>query len=97
MPNLQIFFSSPLESYVTVSSIARTTAHISYNIIKVIEISLWSSLTPTFFNFLFADPHVPSQINRIISHPEQPVTITAHEDRHIRFFDNNTGEQTTMG
>jgi len=41
---------------------------------------------------LTEDPHVPSQINRIISHPEQPVTITAHEDRHIRFFDNNTGK-----
>ncbi|XP_067140561.1 striatin-3-like isoform X2 [Centruroides vittatus] len=32
------------------------------------------------------------QINRIISHPTLPVTVTAHEDRHIRFFDNNTGQ-----
>jgi len=38
------------------------------------------------------EPGVASQINRIVSHPEQPVTITAHEDRHIRFFDNNTGK-----
>ena len=33
-----------------------------------------------------------SQINRVISHPTLPVSITAHEDRHIRFFDNNTGK-----
>jgi len=32
------------------------------------------------------------QINRIISHPTLPLTITAHEDRHIRFYDNNTGK-----
>ncbi|XP_076464656.1 striatin-3-like isoform X8 [Babylonia areolata] len=33
-----------------------------------------------------------NQINCIINHPTMPVTITAHEDRHIRFFDNNTGK-----
>jgi len=32
------------------------------------------------------------QINRLISHPTLPLTITAHEDRHIRFYDNNTGK-----
>jgi len=31
------------------------------------------------------------QINRMVSHPTLPLTITAHEDRHLRFFDNNTG------
>ncbi|XP_055600207.1 striatin-3 isoform X3 [Uranotaenia lowii] len=30
-------------------------------------------------------------INKVISHPTLPVTITAHEDRHIRFWDNTTG------
>uniref|UniRef100_A0A1L8DXR1 Putative cell-cycle nuclear protein n=1 Tax=Nyssomyia neivai TaxID=330878 RepID=A0A1L8DXR1_9DIPT len=30
-------------------------------------------------------------INRVISHPLLPVTITAHEDRHIRFWDNTSG------
>ena len=30
--------------------------------------------------------------NRVVSHPTLPITIIAHEDRHIRFFDNNTGE-----
>jgi len=31
------------------------------------------------------------QINRVVSHPTLPLTITAHEDHHLRFFDNNTG------
>lgn len=39
----------------------------------------------------FSDTNNSNQINRIITHPTRPVTITAHEDRHIRFFDNNTG------
>ncbi|KFB39236.1 AGAP008755-PA-like protein [Anopheles sinensis] len=30
-------------------------------------------------------------INKVISHPTLPLTITAHEDRHIRFWDNATG------
>ena len=30
----------------------------------------------------------------MVSHPTLPITITAHEDRHIRFFDNKTGKQT---
>ncbi|XP_064484643.1 striatin-3-like isoform X1 [Ornithodoros turicata] len=32
------------------------------------------------------------QINCVVSHPTLPLTVTAHEDRHIRFFDNNTGK-----
>ena len=27
----------------------------------------------------------------MLSHPTLPLTITAHEDRHIRFYDNTTG------
>nr|XP_057914308.1 striatin-like isoform X1 [Doryrhamphus excisus] len=34
----------------------------------------------------------PSHINKILSHPTLPITITAQEDRHIKFFDNNTGK-----
>lgn len=30
-------------------------------------------------------------INKVISHPTLPIVITAHEDRHIRFWDTNTG------
>ncbi|XP_061083741.1 striatin-like isoform X1 [Conger conger] len=32
------------------------------------------------------------QINKVLSHPTLPITITAQEDRHINFFDNNTGK-----
>ncbi|OWF35740.1 Striatin-3 [Mizuhopecten yessoensis] len=38
------------------------------------------------------DAGVSNQINKVVNHPTLPVTITAHEDRHIRFFDNNTGK-----
>lgn len=31
-------------------------------------------------------------INKVISHPTLPITITAHEDRHIRFWDNISGK-----
>ncbi|XP_048378591.1 striatin-3-like isoform X3 [Stegostoma tigrinum] len=33
-----------------------------------------------------------NQINRVVSHPKLPITITAHDDRCIRFFDNKTGK-----
>lgn len=33
-----------------------------------------------------------NHINRVISHPTLPVTLTAHEDRHIKFFDNKMGK-----
>ncbi|KAI6227112.1 hypothetical protein M3Y95_00692300 [Aphelenchoides besseyi] len=32
------------------------------------------------------------EINKILSHPTMPVTITAGTDRRIRYFDNNTGK-----
>lgn len=35
---------------------------------------------------------VPCQINKVLSHPTLPITITAQEDRHIKFFDNNSGK-----
>ena len=42
--------------------------------------------------FVSADNSPSTQINKVVSHPTLPLTVTAHEDRHIRFFDNNTGE-----
>lgn len=39
------------------------------------------------------DAPLGNQINRVVSHPTLPITVTAHEDRHIKFFDNNTGKQ----
>ncbi|KAL1489800.1 hypothetical protein ABEB36_013732 [Hypothenemus hampei] len=32
------------------------------------------------------------KIYKIVCHPTLPLTITAHEDRHIRFWDNNSGK-----
>ncbi|KAM9356162.1 striatin-3 isoform 2-T2 [Pholidichthys leucotaenia] len=32
-----------------------------------------------------------NHINKVVSHPTLPVTITAHEDRHIKFYDNKSG------
>uniref|UniRef100_A0A8C7I8U3 Striatin n=1 Tax=Oncorhynchus kisutch TaxID=8019 RepID=A0A8C7I8U3_ONCKI len=37
-------------------------------------------------------PGTRCQINKVLSHPTLPITITAEEDRHIKFFDNNTGK-----
>ncbi|MED6268248.1 hypothetical protein CHARACLAT_020373 [Characodon lateralis] len=37
-------------------------------------------------------PESPCKINQVLSHPTLPITITAQEDRHIQFFDNNTGK-----
>lgn len=37
-------------------------------------------------------PGTPCQINKVLSHPTLPITITAQEDRHIKFFDNNSGK-----
>uniref|UniRef100_A0A8C8D8I9 Striatin-3 n=1 Tax=Oncorhynchus tshawytscha TaxID=74940 RepID=A0A8C8D8I9_ONCTS len=31
-----------------------------------------------------------NHINKVVSHPTLPVTITAHEDRNIKFFDNKS-------
>ena len=42
--------------------------------------------------FVLADNSPSTQINKVVSHPTLPLTVTAHEDRHIRFFDNNTGK-----
>ncbi|XP_029585615.1 striatin-3 [Salmo trutta] len=33
-----------------------------------------------------------NHINKVVSHPTLPVTITAHEDRDIKFFDNKSGK-----
>ena len=33
------------------------------------------------------------RINRLISHPSQPIIITAHDDRKIRYFDSNSGKE----
>uniref|UniRef100_A0A7N6B2V4 Striatin n=1 Tax=Anabas testudineus TaxID=64144 RepID=A0A7N6B2V4_ANATE len=41
---------------------------------------------------LSLESSTPCQINKVLSHPTLPITITAQEDRHIKFFDNNSGK-----
>lgn len=41
---------------------------------------------------IFVEDGGNNQINCVVNHPTLPVTITAHEDRNIRFFDNTTGK-----
>ncbi|XP_034040835.1 striatin-like isoform X3 [Thalassophryne amazonica] len=38
------------------------------------------------------EPGFPCQINKVLSHPTLPITITAQDDRHIKFFDNTSGK-----
>ena len=45
--------------------------------------------------FSYQDPvsgQAVGPITAVLSHPTLPLTITGHEDRHIRFYDNNTGQ-----
>ncbi|KAA8594324.1 hypothetical protein FQN60_005158, partial [Etheostoma spectabile] len=56
--------------------------------------------TPTSVAFVATDPNQvvvsfdagSELINRVVSHPSEPVSITAHENRTIRFLDNKTGK-----
>lgn len=50
---------------------------------------LVSLISPMFFPSCLLGP---TQINQVVSHPNQPLTITAHDDRGIRFLDSRTGE-----
>ena len=52
----------------------------------------WWELYQLFLVVMVTEYPMRSQVNRIVCHPTLPVTITAHEDRHIRFFDNNSGK-----
>ncbi len=33
-----------------------------------------------------------NHIYKVVTHPTLPITVTAHEDRQIKFFDNKSGE-----
>ncbi|NXK24707.1 STRN4 protein, partial [Arenaria interpres] len=63
------------------------------------------SLSPLFSQSMVSPPPSPSrppspatrwplsggsQVNQVVSHPSQPLTITASDDRGIRFLDNRT-------
>uniref|UniRef100_A0A673MLH9 Striatin, calmodulin binding protein 3 n=1 Tax=Sinocyclocheilus rhinocerous TaxID=307959 RepID=A0A673MLH9_9TELE len=45
----------------------------------------------TFFCVVAAIPF-GNHINKVVTHPTLPITVTAHEDRHIKFFDNKSGQ-----
>uniref|UniRef100_A0A3Q1AXU5 Striatin n=1 Tax=Amphiprion ocellaris TaxID=80972 RepID=A0A3Q1AXU5_AMPOC len=45
-----------------------------------------------WMNLICGSTDAPCRINKVLSHPTLPITITAQEDRHIQFFDNNTGK-----
>ena len=47
-----------------------------------------------FLPYFLQDGSDVGTITKVVSHPTLPLTITAHEDRHIRFFDNKSGKQT---
>lgn len=51
-----------------------------------------ASFALTFDLHLYSSD-APCQINKVLSHPTLPITVTAQEDRHIRFFDNTTGNR----
>uniref|UniRef100_A0A672LZF4 Striatin-3-like n=1 Tax=Sinocyclocheilus grahami TaxID=75366 RepID=A0A672LZF4_SINGR len=44
----------------------------------------------TFFCVVAAIPF-GNHINKVVTHPTLPITVTAHEDRNIKFFDNKSG------
>uniref|UniRef100_A0A8C6SZ10 Striatin n=1 Tax=Neogobius melanostomus TaxID=47308 RepID=A0A8C6SZ10_9GOBI len=53
------------------------------------EIGLFNMETSQYRSHLNS---TPSHINKVLSHPTLPITITAQEDRHIKFYDNNSGK-----
>ncbi|XP_027027950.2 striatin-3 isoform X1 [Tachysurus fulvidraco] len=65
----------------------------SYNTGKVIIYDLETS-QPIMECSTQRDSTLPfgNHINKVVSHPTLPVTITAHEDRHIKFYDNKSGK-----
>uniref|UniRef100_A0A8C8DA23 Striatin-3 n=1 Tax=Oncorhynchus tshawytscha TaxID=74940 RepID=A0A8C8DA23_ONCTS len=60
----------------------------SFNTGNAVIYDLETSQTAVVFAALPAANH----INKVVSHPTLPVTITAHEDRNIKFFDNKSGK-----
>lgn len=60
--------------------------------VLLLSLFLLVSLIPPPLDFCFLSCSGPTQINQVVSHPSQPLTITAHDDRGIRFLDNRTGE-----
>lgn len=56
------------------------------------NIGIFSLETHQLLLRLDSEPGPDRGINQVLSHPTMPLTISAEEDRHIRFYDNNTGK-----
>uniref|UniRef100_A0A8C6TF75 Striatin n=1 Tax=Neogobius melanostomus TaxID=47308 RepID=A0A8C6TF75_9GOBI len=56
------------------------------------NICIFSLETHQLLLRLDSEPGAERGINQVLSHPTMPLTISAEEDRHIRFYDNNTGK-----
>uniref|UniRef100_A0AAZ3P586 Striatin N-terminal domain-containing protein n=1 Tax=Oncorhynchus tshawytscha TaxID=74940 RepID=A0AAZ3P586_ONCTS len=52
---------------------------------------LWETLC-CFFAFPSCSGILGELINCVVSHPSEPISITAHENRTIRYLDNKTGK-----
>jgi len=62
-------------------------AVVSHHNGKVVLYDLETGKTPV----MLADDD-GGRVNYCITHPTMPITITAHDDRHIKFFDNVSGK-----
>ncbi|KAJ3092024.1 hypothetical protein HK102_011506 [Quaeritorhiza haematococci] len=72
-----------------------TKLAVSYQcaVVKIFDIETTKVVLELASNETF-DGTSNTQINKVACHPTMPLLITAHEDRHIRFFDLTTGEQS---
>ena len=66
---------------------------VTYDTLKTV---IFDTETRKILREIPADPSVTLdstyRANRVLSHPSQPLIITAHDDRHIRYFDNQSGQ-----
>ncbi|KAL1257933.1 hypothetical protein QQF64_011177 [Cirrhinus molitorella] len=65
----------------------------SYNTGDVVVYDLETSQPAVVFSAQ-GESAIPfgNHINKVVTHPTLPITVTAHEDRHIKFFDNKSGK-----
>nr|CAB3266665.1 striatin-3 [Phallusia mammillata] len=54
---------------------------------KVVLYDLETGKTPVILS-----ENDTGRVNAVATHPTMPITMTAHDDRHIKFFDNSSGK-----
>uniref|UniRef100_A0A8C1IP64 Striatin, calmodulin binding protein 3 n=1 Tax=Cyprinus carpio TaxID=7962 RepID=A0A8C1IP64_CYPCA len=64
----------------------------SYNTGDVVVYDLETSQPVLVFSAQGETIPFGNHINKVVTHPTLPITVTAHEDRHIKFFDNKSGK-----